>query len=159
MSYRYYSTIRPVSINTYPKPEGNEVLEINNFDELRAVPEIGRAAWGWIDYASPLSDSEAANYDLIAKTTLPPRIAVGVGSAYNVFPAEVVEGVGVSLKKTGLKLIDEGEVFELYKATTFPESQKVDMMLDAYGEKPVGPAVYAYSADSRECRPRPVALL
>ena len=144
MSHRYYSTNRPVSISTYPKPEGNEVLEISNFDERRAVPEIGRAAWGWIDYASPLPDSEAAAYELVSEAALPPRIAVGVGYAYNVFPAEVVEGMGVSLKKAGLKLLDEGEVFELYKAKTFADQQKVDMMLDAYGEKPAAPAVKAY---------------
>lgn len=147
MSHRYYSTQRPVSIGTYPCPACNEVIEINNFDERRTVPEIGRGAWGWIDYASPLSDSEAAAYELVPETALPPRVAVGVGYAYNIFPAEVVEGVGVSLKKTGLKILDEGEVFELYKATTFPESQKVDMMLDAYGEKPVAAAVKAYCGE------------
>lgn len=31
--YRYYSTHRPLSIGTFPKPQGNKVLDIQNFDD------------------------------------------------------------------------------------------------------------------------------
>lgn len=148
MSHRYYSTNRPVSIGTYPRPAGNEVLEILNFEQRRSVPEIGRQAWGWVEYASPLSASDAENYELVSVQTLPPYVAVGAGYSYNVFPLEVIEGVGVALERTGLMLLDEGESFELYKAATFDGSQKIDLMLDAYGEKPVVDAVKAFRAST-----------
>ena len=45
----YFSTERPVSIGTYPKPQGNSVNAIVNFDEAIFVAEIGRTAWGYIE--------------------------------------------------------------------------------------------------------------
>lgn len=62
---RYYSTLRPVSIGTFPKPDGNEILKICNFDSRSYCKEIDRDAWGFIDYEKPLSDDEADRYDLI----------------------------------------------------------------------------------------------
>jgi len=55
---------------SFPKPLGNQVLEIVNFDDLRIgnkkvyCPAIGREAWGYIDYKKPLSKEDAANYEL-----------------------------------------------------------------------------------------------
>ena len=43
---KYFSTLRPVSIGTYPKPQGNRIDAIVNFDEAIFVAEIGRIAWG-----------------------------------------------------------------------------------------------------------------
>lgn len=62
---RYYSTLRPVGIGTFPKPTGNKVLSIENFDSRIYVPEINREAWGYIEYEKPLSNEDADNYDLI----------------------------------------------------------------------------------------------
>ena len=56
MSHRYYSPLRPLSLGTFPKPQGNEILHIENFEERQNVPEIARQAWGYI---------EAAAYELI----------------------------------------------------------------------------------------------
>ena len=39
MSNRYYSPLRPLSLGTFPKPQGNEILHIENFEERRNVPE------------------------------------------------------------------------------------------------------------------------
>lgn len=66
MSYRYFSTQRPVMPGSYPKPNGNSVKELRNFDERTYCDEIGREAWGYIEYEKPLAEAEANNYDLIA---------------------------------------------------------------------------------------------
>ena len=51
MKYRYYSTQRPVSAGTYPKPKDNPAMLIHNYNERQYVTEIGRLAWGYIEYA------------------------------------------------------------------------------------------------------------
>ncbi len=62
---KYYSTQRPVSLGTYPKPYGNDILEIHNFDSRKYVQEINREAWGWIEYRQPLTEQEAKAYELV----------------------------------------------------------------------------------------------
>ena len=47
MSHRYYIPLRPLSLGTFPKPQGNEILHIENFEERQNVPEIARQAWGY----------------------------------------------------------------------------------------------------------------
>ena len=61
---RYYSTQRPVGPGTYPKPKGNKVAAIWNFDDRTHVPEIDGKAWGFIEYEKPLTDREAEAYEL-----------------------------------------------------------------------------------------------
>lgn len=60
--YRYYSTLRPVSIGTYPRPE--EATNIVNYDNRTFIDDIGQYAWGYIEYENPLEWSEAKQYDL-----------------------------------------------------------------------------------------------
>jgi hypothetical protein len=62
---RYYSLLRPVSIGTYPKPGDNKVLEIKNFDNRTYCEDIGREAWGYIDYEKVLTPKDANIYDLM----------------------------------------------------------------------------------------------
>jgi len=62
---RYYSTQRPVMPGTFPKPQGNKVLAIENFDERTFCMEIGREAWGYLEYEKPLTEKEAAAYELV----------------------------------------------------------------------------------------------
>lgn len=58
--YRYYSTLRPVGPGTFPgRPES-----ITNFDDRTYCEEIGREAWGYIEYKEPLSAEETAACDL-----------------------------------------------------------------------------------------------
>lgn len=67
MSYRYYSTQRPVAPGSFPKPDGNKVLEIVNFDKRIPCSEIGRDAWGYIEYENMLNDVEARRYELVKR--------------------------------------------------------------------------------------------
>ncbi len=61
---RYYSTQRPVAPGTFPKPEGNKILDIHNYDRKTYCPEIGGEAWGYIDYKRPITPEQAASYEL-----------------------------------------------------------------------------------------------
>lgn len=63
--YRYYSTQRPVSFGTYPKPQGNKVLNIENFDERTFCEQVGREAWGYIEYELPVSDVLLKDFELV----------------------------------------------------------------------------------------------
>ena len=55
---------RPVDIGTFPKPAGNEPDEIENYD--KRVPVEGGAflAWGHLTYTKPLTEKQAADYEL-----------------------------------------------------------------------------------------------
>ena len=55
MSVRYYSTQRP-------QRDGTET--ITNFDGKIYCEEIGRDAWGFIEYREPLTKEEADAYEL-----------------------------------------------------------------------------------------------
>lgn len=61
---RYYSTQRPVTPGSYPKGQGNKVLEIHNFDSRTYCEEIQREAWGYVEYEKPLTEREVADYEL-----------------------------------------------------------------------------------------------
>ncbi len=61
---KYYSTQRPAAPGTFPKPAGNKVLEIVNFDELKYCPESGRDCWGYVEYERPLSEEEMQGWEL-----------------------------------------------------------------------------------------------
>lgn len=60
---RYYSTHRPVGPGTFPRPKGNKVVELHNFDRREEVPGIG-PAWGYLEYEKPLDDDVARRYEL-----------------------------------------------------------------------------------------------
>ena len=59
---RYYSTMRLVQPGSYPNRESVE--EIHNFDTKTFCEEIGREAWGYIDYREPLTKEQAEAYEL-----------------------------------------------------------------------------------------------
>lgn len=61
---RYYSTQRPVGPGTFPKPKGNKVLNIANFEGRHFCQSINAKAWGFIEYEKPLTDREAEAYEL-----------------------------------------------------------------------------------------------
>jgi len=62
MAHRYFSVLRPVGIGTFPK---DGMCRFQNFDHRTTVIEIGREAWGYLDYDRKLTDKEADNYDLV----------------------------------------------------------------------------------------------
>ena len=63
MSNRYYSIMRPIGIGTYPT--GARVTNIVNFHERKYVPEIGREAWGYIEFSHTLSKQNQISYELL----------------------------------------------------------------------------------------------
>ncbi len=67
---KYYSTQRPITPGSFPKPEGNAVVEIVNFDSPTECKEIGRKAWGCIEYERPLSEDEAKRWELTPEGVL-----------------------------------------------------------------------------------------
>ena len=70
--YRYYSTQRPVDIGTFPKPADNKPVEIHNYDSRIPVEDGTMLAWGYLEYARPLTEKEASDYEL---KPAPARIA------------------------------------------------------------------------------------
>lgn len=65
MKYKYYSLERPVMPGTYPKPKDNPAMLIHNFNSREYVPEIGRIAWGYIEYDKPLENKDIDGYELM----------------------------------------------------------------------------------------------
>lgn len=59
---KYYSTMRPVMPGGFPKKEAVE--RIQNFDTKTFCEEVGREAWGFIEYREPLTKEEADAYEL-----------------------------------------------------------------------------------------------
>lgn len=62
---RYYSTQRPVAPGTYI--DNGKVVRIQNYDTRIYVAEIGREAWGYIDYEEPIPQNLAKAYELVCK--------------------------------------------------------------------------------------------
>ena len=60
---RYYSTQRPFGPGTYPRQDGMEIIV--NFDCPTFCEEIGREAWGYIEYTRPIGTHLASEYELI----------------------------------------------------------------------------------------------
>lgn len=59
---RYYSTQRPIVPGSYPVGEVDCVV---NFPERVYCEEIGREAWGYIDYRNPITRQQMEDYELI----------------------------------------------------------------------------------------------
>lgn len=66
---RYYSTQRPVAPGTFPRPSYCTVLTIHNYDSKTYVEEIGREAWGYIDYDKALCHYDMVSYELATAKT------------------------------------------------------------------------------------------
>ena len=61
--------------------------------------------------------------------------AVKAGYNFNLFPEENLSGI--DLEPTGGKVCVGGVTYPLYRGTTYAESEKIDRLLDAYGEMPI----------------------
>ena len=66
---RYYSTPRPITPGSFPRVAFNAVKEIVNFERKTYCEEIGREAWGYIDYEKPLDRYDCNAYELTAVPT------------------------------------------------------------------------------------------
>lgn len=58
----YYSTLRPVSIGTFPK---KGIISFENYDRRIYIPEINHEAWAELRYERELTRSEMEQYDLL----------------------------------------------------------------------------------------------
>lgn len=61
MTYRYYSTQRPLTPGSCPRAGVQEVI---NYDEKKFCEEIGMDAWGFVEYTRELTKQEADDYEL-----------------------------------------------------------------------------------------------
>ena len=61
---RYYSTQRPITLGSYPETENNKATEIHNYEGKTYCEEIGRDAWGYIEYEQPLHPEDVITYEL-----------------------------------------------------------------------------------------------
>lgn len=59
---RYFSTSRPVMPGSFPNVG---VTGVHNFDDRQFCPEIGRMAWGYVEYAERLPEDLARSYELV----------------------------------------------------------------------------------------------
>lgn len=62
--FRYYSVLRPIVPGSFPK--AGSVEKIENFDTKTFCEEIGRDAWGYIEYSEVLTESEMKAYELVS---------------------------------------------------------------------------------------------
>lgn len=85
---RYYSTQRPVGPGTFPRQGGMET--VTNFDSKIYCEEIGREAWGYIEYREAITPEQAKDYELTAGGS-DGRVLVGTDSSGREV-AFVVEG-------------------------------------------------------------------
>ena len=84
---RYYSTQRPVGPGTFPRQGGTET--VTNFYGKIYCEEIGREAWGYIEYREAITPEQAKAYELTGGGT-DGRVLVGTDDGREV--AFVVEG-------------------------------------------------------------------
>lgn len=68
MKYRYYSTLRPITPGTHPKPADNPAMLIHNFGKRGYVEKIGREAWGYVEYNNPLTKEQIEAFDFVAES-------------------------------------------------------------------------------------------
>jgi len=62
-AYKYYSTMRPVDIGTFPKAP-NGPIRITNYDMRVDVEADTFKAWGYLIYDTPLTEKQISDYEL-----------------------------------------------------------------------------------------------
>lgn len=55
----------PGNAGDISKPKNNPAMLIHNFNSREYVPEIGRIAWGYIEYDKPLENKDIDGYELM----------------------------------------------------------------------------------------------
>lgn len=67
--YRYYSLHRPLGPGAIPQTEEKALLVVN-FDECKKVEGTNISAWGYVEYANPLSEKVVSDYELTLLPTV-----------------------------------------------------------------------------------------
>lgn len=122
---RAYSVRRPVDIGTYPM--GYEVADIVNFDTRRRVAEIGREAWGYVDFFERVPQEVLERFELVSPDYLPelPEDVLRVGRA---IAGLLLKGEHERVKKATQKALEAG----------FDPEQLADAVRKAANEKKSG---------------------
>lgn len=76
MRTRYYSILRPIVPGSFPEPEGNSILEIENFDKRVYIMDVQREAWGYIEYEKELLVEVAAEYELVCSVEREDKVTI-----------------------------------------------------------------------------------
>lgn len=66
---RSYAIHRPIGPFTWPSEHADKVAEIVNWDERRYVEEVGRWAFGYIDWAEDVPMEDLRRYELMVTPT------------------------------------------------------------------------------------------
>lgn len=110
---RYYSTQRPVGPGTFPKPKDNRVLDLWNFDKPIFCEQVGREAWGYINYEKPLTQQQTASYELAPEisplTPAQERIAEIIMQRDNVFRHEAEYTVRDCRQRLAVEAVPSGD--------------------------------------------------
>jgi len=67
---RSYAIHRPIGPFTWPSEHRDKVSEIVNFDCMRYVEEIGRSAFGYIDWTEDIPAEDLRRYELVVPPTI-----------------------------------------------------------------------------------------
>lgn len=106
-SYKYYSTQRPIDLGTFPKPPGNEPVELVFYDDRRPVENGTAMAYGELLYESPLTAKELEDYELRPSRDNPDIRERMIAQAQAVGAWEVRNGVSeckrLTVQKPGSK--------------------------------------------------------
>lgn len=106
---RYYSTQRPIGPGTFPKPQGNAVKEVFNFDSKTYCEEVGREAWATSSTNSPSTTG-------LQRTTSSSRTVLAARAASMRRPAETWTAAGIAAairaesRETSTGTVGQGEV-------------------------------------------------
>lgn len=64
--YRYYLTERPLQMGAFPQPADNKPVLVAPFGEKIHAPNIGKYAFGFVEYDHPLTPEQIYQYELTA---------------------------------------------------------------------------------------------
>lgn len=64
-----YALHRPIGPFTWPSEHKDKVIELVNFDHMKFVPEIGRSAFGYIEWADGVPTEALRRYELMVPPT------------------------------------------------------------------------------------------
>ena len=141
-AYIYYSTQRPVDINTFPITENGPVRFVN-FDTHEDVEQGDFQAWGYLVYDAPLTEKDIYNYELRAASGNPDMQTVKYYDISETAARRAKEANSFYDYKPGSATADyramvdaAREMAEKHKQRIDPMyHEKVDRLLDTYARK------------------------
>ena len=62
---RAYAIHRPLGLGTWPSQHRDKLVEMVNWDVLHWVPEIGRQAFGYLEFSEDIPKEDLDRYELV----------------------------------------------------------------------------------------------